>query len=245
MIGQSVPYESWDLKTLRDDIKSLFGDEQLTLAAKPITSFCLRQQYARYHYKEALHRFDAILETGVDETSLCMRVLTFDEEYLDSQFEAGAHAIACIQSIHTLGDILGNIIYYSLGMNREDRTRIKSNMYIHTVRDYLNKIPDASEITTLLDQLLDHPDYKYVAAVVNESKHCSVIAPHLRVDMTGDGNHSLVFIAFNRKDVQFPPRVVSDVLPNEFARQTALMLAVGNKLNEWVKARMTARMHGE
>jgi hypothetical protein len=234
----SVPYAQWDLKSLKKDVENLFGVEQRSIAEKSIKSFCLRQDYARYHFTEAMQRMKAIMKDG--ETGLCMQMLTGDNEYLRNEFEAGAHTMACIQSIHSLSDILSTAIYYSMGLNLDPRTSINpKRLYLSVLNQKLTQIISASKIAALISQILKHQDYEYVANVVNESKHSSVIAARVTMDFTTNENE-LRFEAFFRDGVRIPPRGVAGVLQKEFTRQSLLMISVGNEVNAWVSAQRSS-----
>ncbi|GGX09631.1 hypothetical protein [Undibacterium macrobrachii] len=113
--------EPWNINETRQHIARLFGRDQLLVAKDSLRSIDDRMTYAAIHYQDAANLIDAYVNEHLKNASL-FEVLYLDDENFSTDFnffirKVGAHLIACIQSIHTLPDILAHAIYYSLAIN--------------------------------------------------------------------------------------------------------------------------------
>ncbi|MBP6202960.1 MAG: hypothetical protein KA435_07840 [Azonexus sp.] len=112
---------SWDIEQTRQDVRRLFGDDQLELARPCLRSVVDRQTYARIHFKDARAKIESYTQTALQDTSLFEVTFCDSEAWVEFNIfirEVGAHLTACVQSIHAVPDILAHAIYYSLGFNR-------------------------------------------------------------------------------------------------------------------------------
>lgn len=110
----------WELAKTHSLIETAFGASQLKYARESIRSLVDRENYAGYHFRETIrltknytrrylkdsHIIDMYAEDGEAK-----RVVF--EKYI---MKASAHAIASVQSIHALPDILANVAYWGSGV---------------------------------------------------------------------------------------------------------------------------------
>lgn len=227
-------HTSWDLKALRDQVERLFGQLQREAIGPSINSIVERRTFARYHYGEAKRLFDEALAKHEDGISLVGLVLgAYDKEpgeFEWTRIQASAHVNACVHSMHAIADILGHVLYLGLGMNRHAATELGTRQTnIFTVRDKLPTGP----IKRLVGELVDHPNFAYLSALNNTSKHRSIVALPYSVDMTGEDEegHGLKFGAFHYEYTEYPQRWVRPFLKEEYQRQEALIMQIGHALN--------------
>ena len=143
--------------------------------------------------------------------------------------------MAFLQSLHSLSDIMAHAIYFALGLNLNKATRLPpKRIYLQQVRALLSP----GEMTTRLQELIDHEDYRYLADIVNHSKHRSVVQTPYSVDATGCDTqpHGLKFAAFAYDDRAYPARWADPVMESEYNRQSALITRIGELLNELVRS---------
>ncbi len=110
--------EPWNIDETRQQIARLFGRHQLNLARDSLRSIDDRMTYAAIHYQDAVLLINTYVDENLKNASL-IEVMHRDDESLSADFnlfirKVGAHLIACIQSIHTLPDILAHAIYTRL-----------------------------------------------------------------------------------------------------------------------------------
>lgn len=234
---------SWSLKQLRDDVELLFGADQQELLSPCVDSIVDRMYYARFHFQDGMRPLKAFLDGRDDQSSLFSLIVGADGEqsgefYLRKK-HAEAHIVACLQSMHALSDTLGHVLYFSTGQNLNPNTRLQPRaVSIHSVRTGLLKLnPKAIELEQLTGQLIDNPDYQYVADIVNHSKHRSIIGASFTVGLTdsADPPYGLEFRAFEYNGKKYPKRWVESFLENEYGRQSALIIQIGVALNKWVR----------
>lgn len=226
----------WDLKQLRADVKRCFGSDQVRLIDPCLRSIDDRRGFARYHYSEANGLMDGEI-VGRKEPELFAAMMgAYDRDPGDfewARFRAAAHITACVQCMHAMADILAHTVYFGLGMNLDRATTIKPKaINIETVRD---KIPSIA-IKDQMHAFTDHPEYIYLSALNNHSKHRSIVAVGFSVDFE-EATHGLRFSAFEYGSAVYPQRWVKSTLEAEYGRQETYVHGIGHALNADLAAR--------
>jgi len=231
---------SWNLKELRGFVKRLFGEGQLRTINQCLRTLEDRRSFSRYHFNEAKYRMDAVL-TGCEEAQLTAAVLgaydTGERQFSTARFEAYAHTVACVQSMHAVVDNMIHFSYYVLGANLDPSTRIESERGITwpRVRSRLEDGP----IKDGLCALVENPSFTYLAAINNHSKHRSMVEVSYTVNFESqDVKHGLRFSGFTYDDVAYEARWVRPTLISEYQRQDGLILAIGNAVNTELRRRL-------
>lgn len=228
---------TWNLSQLRDNVAAQHGPAQRDQLAPSLNSLVDRQIYARFHFQEASRILKEVLDERDDRSILIDLVFGADREahheFANSRKFAEAHITACLQSLHSLSDILAHTIYYALGLNLDDATKLRPDrIYLRTVRQ---RIPPG-EMSALIQELVEHADYRYLADIVNHSKHRSVVQTPYTVDVTGTATppHGLKFAAFTYDERTYPARWVTSFVESEYHRHSSQITRIGELLNELV-----------
>jgi hypothetical protein len=237
----------WNLKQLRHDVGLLYGEDQVQLLSPCLNSIVDRKFYARFHFQEGMRLLQDFLQSGEhDESSLMRLMLSIGEEPSDEfhmrRRKAEAHVVACMESLHSLSDILGHAIYFSTGQNLDGKTRLNPRkVSIQAIRPTLQALPNAAELGALTNKLTEHPDYKYLADIVNHSKHRSVVGTAFTVSFIehAEQRYGLELRAFEYEGRVYSKRWTEPVLEKEYGRQSTLVIKIGVALNEWVRHRCT------
>ncbi|HQW21647.1 MAG TPA: hypothetical protein PLI90_13375 [Rhodocyclaceae bacterium] len=231
---------TWNLERLREDVRFLFGDEQRECLSPSLNSIVDRQTYARFHYQESKRILGEVLNDRDDQAILFDLIFGADRnahhEFAYRRKFAEAHIVAFLQSLHSLSDILAHAIYFALGLNLHKTTRLSpKRVDLHKVRALL----PSGEVSIHLQELVDHEDYRYLANIVNHSKHRSVVQTPYSVDATGCDTqpHGLKFAAFVYDDQAYPARWAEPFMESEYNRQSALITRTGVFLNDLVHSR--------
>lgn len=231
---------TWNLQQLREDVRLLFGDEQREYLSPSLNSIVDRQTYARFHFQESQRILDDVLEGRDHKSVLCDLMFGADpsahHEFANRRKHAEAHIVAFLQSLRSLSDILAHAIYFALGLNLRTTTRLPpKRVYLHRV---LPMLP-LDEMSSRLRELIDHEDYRYLADIVNHSKHRSVVQTPYSVNATGcdTPSHGLKFAAFVYDDHAYPARWANPFMEAEYNRQSALITRTGERLNDLVGSR--------
>lgn len=174
---------------------------------------------------------------GREDDELTAALLgAFDTEELQfstARFQAYAHTVACVQSMHAVADNMVHFAYYVLGVNLDPVTRIENERDI-TWSKVCKKLA-AGPVKDGLSALLHDPSFTYSAALSNHSKHRSIIEVSYSVNFESDATeHGLRFNPFTYDGVNYSAWWVLPTLINEYQRQESLILTIGNAVNDFL-----------
>ena len=236
---------SWDVAALRKMVRARFGAEQEALLAPCTKSIQDRFRFARYHFNEA----KKLLENHLGDDHSTAFTLEFgptsdeQESYLQAKCHARAHVTACLQNIHALSDTMGHVLCFALGLNRGSEGLREREISMRSILQRLSQMPDGCTLVNLLNVLMHSGDYQYLSAVVNHSKHRSLVDPVVThfVEPTGNGPWDLQLSAFCRDKKRYSVRSLASFLRPEYERQSRLIVQIGCALNDVVATAPTAR----
>ncbi len=180
-----------------------------------------------FHF-ERRHLKDGILLEIYTQQGECKR-LAF-ERYI---IKASAHAVASVQSIHALPDILANATYLASGLNLLTNSLAEHEIALPSVAKALEADTNFCSLAALLRKAHSGSLWRHLAALTNLSKHRSVVRASLNEDLTGlrENHRELHFQSFERKSRSFPAISVQSLLEPEFLRLATLIVEVGHELN--------------
>ena len=220
--------QSWNLSELKGCIKARFGKEHAERASLSIQSVLQRLAHFAFHRDELIkcsEKFEA--ESRSDSIN---RIFAKEDGQLNEKtIQFSAHAIAAVQALHAVTDLLGSAIYLSFNNVSQWKGNLKSA--IKSSHD---------DIKQLVDELQDHSDYSYLNAVVNQSKHRNVVRVPLVVAMSDNSPPRFQFETFKRDAESYSSRDVISFLDAEGARQHDVILRIGIKLNGLANAAISS-----
>jgi hypothetical protein len=114
------------------------------------------------------------------------------------------------------------------------QSKIKEqNVSLQSVIDLLKQQSSLTELATILNRISLHPDFKYLKALVNHSKHRSIVGTIFSVDppVKGQPPYTLLFEAFTYRGDPFPQREVQLFLEPTYAWLSQEIVICGNALN--------------
>lgn len=178
---------SWDVGKTRELVEKIYGPPQLKAIRPSLESLVERQIFASYHfyeYKRILHRH---IDSRLGEKhilELTLPLTTTDQYRADNALnQAAANVIACLQSLHCLLDTLAYVIYYCSGLNLTPDALPERDISTNRVASKLRSRSDFSKVLDAFDALSSHQLVKHLSALINHSKHRSVIRPSLNIDL--------------------------------------------------------------
>ena len=223
----------WNLAALRDAVERVHNRDLSRLAYECAQSISKRQMYMKYHYAEAKRLVVTELE-GIDPEQVLMSyVLPVDtaqyHEFHHRRLQAEASLLALLQCIHATADNLGHVVYYAMNFEADPSRRIQPHrISIHSVLDLLL----AGPLKNAIANFIDDPEFKHVAAIVNCSKHRSVISASVSVSFVQDvESHGLRFDGFHYKGGWYSPRWAMQFVTAAFDATQRHLLQVGALLN--------------
>lgn len=216
--------QNWNLDELNANIKERFGKEHAECAWLSIQSVSQRLEHVAYHQRE-LTACNEQIESEPKHAVIQRMFAKHDAKLNDLILRFSAHAIAGVQALHAVTDILGSAIYLSLNAERQWKGNLRSA--IRSINE-----PGLSQ---LVADLQAHADYMYLEAVVNQSKHRNVVRSPFLMPLSSDAPPRFEFEMFDRDNKLYPARDVLLFLVAERTRQHNMVARIGNELNRLVK----------
>lgn len=222
----------WNLQELRNAVERRYGRAHRDTFNQSLNSVVQRKEFAKYHYSEAKRLLAAATADHSAPGELMMLLFGGTDESIafnQARFQAAAHITSCVQDIHAIADILAHTVYFALGMNLDASTALKPRQIGMT--EVIKKMPSAL-IRQLLTDLTNHDGFRYISALNNHSKHRSIVDTPYTIDLTSVPEPSgLQFAAFTYDNQHHAERWAMPTLDEEFGRQSALIIGIGQTLN--------------
>jgi hypothetical protein len=237
--------KSWSIAETKRHVLRLYGKAQVNLARSSLQSTVERQEFARIHYHDTLAVLNAFVQLRLRDKTLFEVAFTRDDETVEEfqlfNLKIGAYVTAFVQSLHSIPDILGHAIYYSLALNNSGKPLSPRGINAHAVLSLLNAESDLKQLRDIYSELNKGGAFLYIAAAANHSKHRSVVLPSISEDQTGNSaeRHKLSFAAFEYEGKTYPQVAIRDLLESEFDRCSSLIIDIGIELNAVLRHRKT------
>lgn len=218
----------WDVDAIVRRVHLKHGTDQRFLAEPALRGMGERQAWAKFHLNEVYALFDRLDREVIQGRHLFEFVGDSDDgdRFLRDQSEIGAHAMAAAQSMHAIADITAHAVYYSLALD-------KGSTAIKKARDINHKgVTDAlppGALKVALNSVASGDNWEHLAAIVNVSKHRSVVPSRIAFDVEGltDRRHWLRFDAVTYQDPEpYPQTEVAPFLHAELFRISTAMQSV-------------------
>jgi hypothetical protein len=222
-------------------VQGRFGRDQLSLARPSLKSVIDRQDFARYHYQEAEALLAEFAEAHLADEPLLYAVFGPNTDagaaFQNLMVKLGAHTTACVQSVHSIPDILAHVFYYSLGINLKTPIPERS-VSASSLCTLLSAQPQFAELGDALRSLTTDGQAAHLAALANHSKHRSIVQPLFNEDATGERTerHELRFSSFVYGSVLYPEVSIRELLEPEYERSSRITVHAGEKLNHVLSA---------
>ena len=191
--------------------------------------------HARYHYQEAR----AILNASIDERigELDRHDVTFPfgdwegwTELTLPLMKIEANIIAAAISIHSIGDILSHVVYYSLALNRQSGAPRGRKVSIETVAMFLNGKDQYSDIHSSLKSYAKASELRPIARIANHTKHHGLVESIVRVEsVDGQARYSFEFGQF--PGLQSRDREIKALLGPAYQRTSEAVVHTGIAIN--------------
>jgi len=162
-----------------------------------------KKELALFHSKQANDVWNSLF-------SKHKKLTVGEKEWQDTHLASEAHVIAAAQALHSMGDILGQIINQVLlaGVLSED------NVTLNKVLTRLTSRWSASNIVAKVHILKNSSEFKYISAFVNITKHRRILETdfHAEGGMDTRNDQGIRFRQFNYGRNQFPIVWAKDIV---------------------------------
>jgi len=159
---------------------------------------------------------------------------TSDQQFYETVFSFEAHTESCIQCLHSMVDMLAQIINVVILRGHLAENEVSAKKLVTKQK---NKIPP--EILKRLDEFLSCYEFKYVDAFCNTIKHRRLIHSMLKAEY-GEGyrNESgIIFYQFRYRHVTYQDTWANDILQKYREAFYKHITCVGVGINEFLKNR--------
>jgi hypothetical protein len=183
-----------------------------------------RQCHANFHKEEAQKTWTSLLKFHNPE----------DKLIVDSLFSYDANLVACIQSLHSMGDILDQIV--NVLVLKEPLPEEKVNN--KTISEKLGKLSTNPYIKRIYDsrkKLRDSNEFIYINAFCNMIKHRRLINIKAKSEDILSQEMKPTVDSFEFKHGNFPTTFGSEILEKHTIKIYRLVIDVGFDINEYLK----------
>lgn len=155
---------SWSISETRTRVASIFGQTHLDLVEPSLHAMATRQEYARYHYQEVRRLLEDFRNSHLTTQPLLVvahgqdQAARGDFELLMTQI--GAHALACVLSIHALADVMAYAVYQALGYSLRPDALRERDISVTSVQGRLRATLSHAGIADLINKLCTDANYK-------------------------------------------------------------------------------------
>lgn len=232
----------WDLKEMYGLARLHWGRDQERLVYHSARSINDRKHFASYHFREAMRLSAAFERKHLAGLSTFLEIHVDGAEKKRRAFhlymvKAGAHALAAVQCIHAIPDILAHTVYFGTGQNLQPHALSDTDISLTSVGVALKHDHAFATLRKKLLQVQSGKGWRHLAAVANMGKHRSVIRSSLSEDWTGTRRNfrELHVSAFERQRNHFPSVSLRCLLEPEYDRLSIAIVETGNELNQCLR----------
>ena len=243
----------WEHSVLEDSIRLKLGDNYGNKIHVPLQSFAWKKAIANYHaceservIKEALASTNVISKKDSSSTAITKAIFlaaspdNANQHILEAWFLAEAHTIASAQAMHSLCDILSVIVYWSLQLDTVRNSPQLNKLNLFSVNKPLKNLPQYSETSNLINIITSSPEFAYLAAYVNTTKHHSLVNSSLSVSFNADNKNGMhikefSYIDFSGNINNYSSKWTHDFLFVDNYALLQRLITVGNSLNDYFK----------
>lgn len=226
---------TWDIGKTLDLVEARFGRSQRMLANASIQSTSQRLRYAHFHYHQLVDELDAYRKELGDRLVIDAAFgqnKDVQQAYYAFMERVGAHAVASVQSIHAVADLLAASVFMSLNLSAKSKAVAEHDITFRLTLDRLATDSKNSTIESMLRGLMADAGFKHVNALSNKAKHSSIVQPVLNEDFTGlrDKRLEVQFQEFERRGVRYPQGSIADVLGPAYNLASKTVVDVGKEM---------------
>ena len=240
----------WNVIEFESLVQVYYGKEQLKKLIRPLSSVSWKLMLAYYHADESkrLYRsyfseesIEGTVEELVHVVGQVLKAASGSEE-ADKFKEAGilseAHLIAYAQSLHSIADILAKVIYH--GINLENNLTKPIPAYkqnLHEVNEGMRKEKFALDVVKAIDALKQSPEFLYLEAYVNTTKHYSLIDVIHQISLKSNTTprYGIQILPFRYKGQSFHEKWADDFAIRDFQTIRENIICVGSELNRFLR----------
>jgi hypothetical protein len=155
-----------------------------------------------------------------------------DQRYDEAVFSYDAYVVACVQALHSMVDILVQIINVVILETRFSESQVSAKR----ITEFMEKKGIGPQVTERMIELLNSYEFRYLDAFCNTSKHRRLINTRFRAEYGGDYRNEagMKFRQFDYKGITYPETWGCDVLERYRYHIGQLVTNVGLSINKFL-----------
>lgn len=102
----------------------------------------------------------------------------------------------------------------------------------------LRLVPESDSLKIKYDSLINNDEFKYLASIVNCSKHRNLIKTNFWINLDKNKEYSaksLEFYAFEFNGMNYNQQRVIEFIKNEYSRINSLVIEIGIEINNFIR----------
>jgi len=225
----------WKNEECRGLIAARYGEGAAKAALPVIQSVQWKIDLAGYHADESKNLLEPFTGSLLD----MMRYLHTTandggrQEFFATALKSEAHLIACAAAVHSLADIMAQVAFIGTGL--PSNSVAEGRRGLHSVACELKKSKLAPPVVRSLENLSQSSSFQYIQAYVNTTKHHSLVSIQPAVHFGSPRKQGFKVMEFTYKNSAFPTTWFDTVADEYRVSIGALIVEIGNALNEWLK----------
>jgi len=190
---------NWDL----EELNSLCTKENIPDSRIYQKALLWKKELALFHSKQSNEVWNKLFREH-------KKLIVGKKKWRDAHLASEAHVICAAQAIHSMGDILGQIINQVLLSGALSAESVSLN----NVQTELTNRGSASNVVTKVLILKNSSEFKYISAFVNITKHRRILETdfHAEGGMGTRNDQGIRFKQFNYRRNQFPIVWAKDIV---------------------------------
>jgi hypothetical protein len=230
----------WDTEEFKNLVRGRYGEEQLAKVERPLTSVSWKLVLAQYHAEESKRLYRSYLtEEPLDEliqvVNQVLLAASSSEEaskFVEARILSEAHVIAYAQSLHSVADILAQVIYLGLDLEIDLSEPIPMRyLGLHRVCEMV-KERLALEVADTINTFRQSPRFLYLQAYVNTTKHRSLVDVTHSISLElSDPRYGIKILPFEYKGKSFAEKWAYDFVGQDFRAICEGIFRIGSAMN--------------
>jgi len=185
-------------------------------------------------WKREIVLFHSEQSTIVWDKLFCahQKLIVGDKKWWDTHIASEAHIIAAAQALHSMADIIGQIINQVLLCGALPENKVT----LYNVLCELNKKAIAPNILTKVTKFKNSTEFEYIDAFVNITKHRRVLDTNSHAEYGPDkrNNQGILFKNFIYRNKKFPTTWAKDIVGPYRAKIFKDICDIGNSINSYI-----------
>ncbi|MBA7632124.1 hypothetical protein ES703_39666 [subsurface metagenome] len=188
-----------------------------------------KQQRASYH-AEQYHKMWRELFSSLGKMG---EIKVGGQVWNEAQFASEAHAEAAAQTLHSMADILAQIINKAVLYDGFPEDKVT----LYRIVGKLKKQDSAHKIVAAIDKFRNSAEFRYIDAFVNTIKHRRLLdrSYHLEYGENTRNEQAVCFQEFEYKGHRYRFTWATDIIGPYKSRIFELIIEIGNAVNEYLR----------